>query len=183
MTRKNLQGSPNGGAFGPENGENGGVKRPINRQNLVVSVGIAIGLVLIGMGLSGGTTGRAAQKLPAVIEDINPGPGDEVLRQSQVFVDFVDGYDATLTIDGIELPITRLDELTANGATPKPGAQVDIPPTAIYDPGNYTISFVPQEGAPITEFTQGVHKASVTYWKVTEGKSKSKSFSWEFEAN
>ena len=183
MTRKNLQGSPNGGAFGPENGENGGGKRPLNPQKLVVSVGIAIGLVLIGMGLSGGTTGRAAQKLPAVIEDINPGPGDEVLRQSQVFVDFVDGYDATLTIDGIELPITRLDELTANGATPKPGAQVDIPPTAIYDPGNYTISFVPQEGAPITEFTQGVHKASVTYWKVTEGKTKSKSFSWEFEAN
>ena len=183
MTRKNLQGSPNRGASSPENGENGGVKRPINRQNLIVSVGIAVGLVLIGMGLSGGTTGREAQKLPAAIEDINPGPGDEVLRQSQVFVDFIDGYEATLMIDGIELPVTRLDELTSNGTTPRPGAQVDIPPTAIYDPGNYTISFVPQDGAPITEFAQGVHKATVTYWKVIDGKDKAKSFSWEFEAN
>ena len=159
------------------------MKRPLNRQNLIVSVGIAIGLVLIGMGLSGGTTGRDAQKLPTPIEDINPGPGDEVLRQSQVFVDFVDGYNATLTIDGIELPITRLDELTSSGAVPKPGSQVDIPPTAIYDPGNYTISFLPQDGAPITEFSQGTHKATVTYWKVTDGKAKSKSFSWEFEVN
>ena len=120
---------------------------------------------------------------PACRGGLRGGAVDPWTEQPIFFVDFVDGYDATLTIDGIELPITRLDELTANGATPKPGAQVDIPPTAIYDPGNYTISFVPQEGAPITEFTQGVHKASVTYWKVTEGKTKSKSFSWEFEAN
>jgi hypothetical protein len=183
MTRKNLQGSPNGGASSPPNSENGGVKRPLNRQNLIVSVGVAVGLVLIGMGLSAGTTGRDAQKLPAVIEDINPGPGDEVLRQSQVFIDFVEGYEAELTIDGIVLPVTRLDELTANGATPKPGAQVDIPPTAIYDPGNYTISFMPQDGAPITEFTQGMHDATVTYWKVTDGRNKSKSFSWQFEVN
>ena len=146
-------------------------------------MGIAVGLVLIGMGLSGGTTGREAQKLPTAIEDINPGPGDEVLRQSQVFIDFIDGYDAELTIDGVVLPVTRLDELSANGATPKPGAQVDIPPTAIYDPGNYTISYMPQEGAPITEFTQGMHSATVTYWKVIDGRTKSKSFSWEFEVN
>ena len=160
------------------------MKRPLNRQNLFVSVGLAVGLTLIVMGFQAGTTGRDAQRLPDVIESINPGPGDEVLRQSQVFVDFVDGYEAVLVIDGIELPVTRLDELTdASGKTPKPGQQVDIPPTAIYDPGNYTISFVPQEGAPIEEFSQGIHKGSVIYWKVTDGRDKSVSFSWEFEAN
>ena len=160
------------------------MKRPLNRQNLVVSVGVAVGLVLIGMGFSGASTGRDAQGLPEVISSISPGPGDEVLRQSQVFVDFVDGYNALLVLDGIELPVTRLDELTdPSGKQPKPGAQVDIPPTAIYDPGNYTISFTPQDGAPIEEFSQGTHKGTVIYWKVTDSRATARSFSWEFSAN
>lgn len=160
------------------------MKRPLNRQNLVVSVGVAIGLVLIGMGFSGATTGRDAQNLPEEISSISPGPGDEVLRQSQVFVDFVEGYNAVLILDGIELPVTRLDELTdSDGRMPKPGAQVDIPPTAIYDPGNYTISFTPQDGAPIEEFSQGTHTGVVEFWKVTEDRAAARSFSWEFSAN
>ena len=160
------------------------MKRPLNRQNLLVSVGVAVGLVFIGAGLNSAVTGRDAQGLPDVISSISPGPGDEVLRQSQVFVDFVDGYDAVLVIDGIELPVTRLDELTnADGKQPKPGSQVDIPPTAIYDPGNYTISFTPQEGAPIEKFSQGTHTGAVIYWKVTESRARSKTFTWEFSAN
>ena len=59
----------------------------------------------------------------------------------------------------------------------------DLPPTAIYDPGNFTISFLPQDGAAIEEFKQGDHRATVVYWKVTDDKSKSKSFTWEFAAN
>lgn len=160
------------------------MKRPLNRQNLLVSVGVAVGLAIIGAGFNSAVTGRDAQDLPEVISSISPGPGDEVLRQSQVFVDFVDGYDAVLVIDGIELPVTRLDELTdANGKMPKPGSQVDIPPTAIYDPGNYTISFTPQDGAPIEKFSQGIHKGAVIFWKVTEDRSSARSFTWEFEAN
>jgi hypothetical protein len=158
------------------------VKRPVNRQNLLVSVGLGIGLFFIVKGFSAAETGRTAQRLPDVIESVNPGPGDEVLRQSQVFVDFVDGYDAELVIDGISLPVTRLDELSAQ-SNAKPGAQVNIPPTAIYDPGNFTISYLPQDGAPIEEFTQGTHKATVIYWKITDDRSKAKSFSWEFAAN
>ena len=88
-----------------------------------------------------------------------------------------------LPVDGIDIPTTRLDELTGDGAMPKPGAQVEIPSTAIYDPGNYTISFLPQEGAPITTLTQGIHTAVVRYWKVEDGKNKARSFSWEFQAD
>jgi hypothetical protein len=106
-----------------------------------------------------------------------------VLQQSQIFVDFIDGYNASLTVDGIALDTTRLDELSDNGSTPKPGAQVEIPPTAIYDPGNFTISFLPQDGAPIQTLTQGTHTATVLYWKVSEGPAKSRSFTWEFDAD
>ena len=160
------------------------MKRPINKQLLLVSVGVAFGLILIGMGLQSATTGREAQNIPAVIEDMRPGPGDQVVQQAQVSVDFVEGYEASLEIDGVALETTRLDELSAEGnSSLEPGAQVEIPPTAIYDPGNYIISFTPQEGAPIEVFTQGVHTATVTYWKIIDGKAKARSFTWEFEAN
>ena len=138
---------------------------------------------MIVFGFNSAETGRDAQKLPPAIEKMNPGPGDQVLTQSQVFVDFVEGYEATLTIDGIELETTRLDELTASGASPRPGAQVEVPPTALYDPGNFTISYQPQDGGAIEKFTQGLHTATVTYWKITEGRNKAKSFTWSFETN
>ena len=83
------------------------MKLALNRQKLVVSTGVGIGLFLILMGLGSAETGRDAQRLPDVIESINPGPGDEVLRQSQVFVDLVEGYNAELIIDGITLETTR----------------------------------------------------------------------------
>ena len=169
--------------FGREISENGTMKRPFNKETLIVSAGVGIGLFVIIMGFNSGATGRDAQRLPDVIERMTPGPGDQVLQQSQIFVDLVDGYNASLTIDGIALDTTRLDELSDNGATPKPGAQVEIPPTAIYDPGNNTIRFLPQEGAPITTLTQGTHTATVTYWKITEGPGKARSFTWEFDAN
>lgn len=150
---------------------------------MIVSAVIAAGLSLIAVGFSVGTTGREAQRLPDEIEQISPGPGDTVLVQSQVFVDFVPGYAATLTIDGIELETTRLDELSAGGGATRPGAQVEIPPTAIYDPGNFTISYLPQEGGAIESFSQGTHRATVRFWKIEDGPSKARSFSWEFTTN
>ena len=160
------------------------MKRPIDKQLLLVSAGVALGLVLIVMGLQSATTGRDAQNIPVVIEEMSPGPGDQVVQQAQISVDLVEGYEASLEIDGIALETTRLDELSAEGNEAlDPGAQVEIPPTAIFDPGNYIISFTPQEGAPIEVFSQGTHKATVTYWKMIDGKAKARSFSWEFEAN
>lgn len=164
-------------------GENGTVKRPINKQNLLVSAGVAVGLTITVLGFRTGITGREAQRLPASIEQMKPGPGDQVLQQSQIFVDFVEGYEASLTIDGVELETTRLDELTSQGNALKPGQQVEIPATAIYDPGNFTISFTPQVGAPIESFSQGEHSAMVTYWKIEDGPNKARSFKWTFEAD
>ena len=169
--------------FAPNISENGPMKRRIDKQTLIVSAGVGIGLFLIITGLQAGSTGRDAQRIPAVIERMSPGPGDQVLQQSQILVDFIDGYEAELTVDGVDIPTTRLDELTGDGVAPRPGAQVEIPSTAIYDPGNYTISFLPQEGAPITTLTQGIHTAVVRYWKVEDGKNKARSFSWEFQAD
>ncbi len=151
---------------------------------LAIPLGFALGIILIIAGLNSARTGRDAQKLPAEIASINPGPGDIVLRQSQIFVDFAEGYNAVLILDGLELEVTRLDELSAaNGEIIRPGAQVELPATAIYDPGNFTISFQPQVGAEIAGLFQGKHTASVLFWKIDETRERAKSFTWDFSVN
>lgn len=159
------------------------VFRRLDREKLLISGVLAVGFVLIILGLNSAVTGREAENLPDTIENISPGPGDTVLRQSQIYVDLVAGYEAVLILDGLELPVTRLDELQGSGAQPRPGAQVELPPTAIYDAGNFSISFQPQEGAAITGLFQGRHTASVVYWKVDESREKAQSFTWTFVVN
>ncbi|NBY61723.1 MAG: hypothetical protein EBQ54_05315 [Actinobacteria bacterium] len=86
-------------------------------------------------------------------------------------------------IDGVELPTTRLDELTASGQQAAPGAQVELPPTAVFDPGNFIISFQPQVGAVIEEFTQGEHEGKVRYWRIGDGREKSRVYTWQFDTD
>ena len=155
----------------------------VDRTRLALSVGFAAGIALIGLGFSVAQTGRDAQRLPDVIATINPGPGDNVLRQSQIVVDFDGPYDAVLVLNGIELPVTRLDELAGAGTPPRPGAQLEIPPTAIYDPGNFTISFQPQEGALVESLRQGEHRATVLFWKVDQSRNEARSFTWTFSVS
>lgn len=152
----------------------------LDREKLFVSVAVGIGVVLMVAGFRTADTGDEGRNIPAAIESMTPGPGDQVLRQSQIFVDFLDGYVAELEIDGILLETTRLDELSAGGAVPSPGAQVEVPPTAIYDPGRFTISFLPQAGAAIESFAQGPHSAVVRYWKAIDGPTKARTFAWDF---
>ncbi len=154
--------------------------KKIDYKLLIISVGISAGLVLFVIGLSTGLSGRDASNLPEAIEQISPGQGDQVLQQSQIIVDFIEGYTATLTIDGIELPTTRLDEVVATGKQIAPGAQVNLPPTAIFDVGNYILSYLPQPGAPIAKLTQGEHTASVRYWLIKDGENASRTYSWIF---
>ena len=156
------------------------MRKRLDRSRLLVSVGISIGIVLIAFGLASGITGDEAREFPASIERMSPADGDRVLRQSQVIIDFVVGYEASLNIDGIELPVTRLDELTTGGAQPAPGAQVELPATAVFDPGNNVLSFQPQVGALIESFAQGEHVATVRYWKILEGPAKARTYQWRF---
>ena len=62
----------------------------------------------------------------------------------------------------------------------EPGQQLELPPTAVYDGGNFSIRFQPQDGAAIERWVRGVHTATVVYWDETEGRSTAKSFTWTF---
>jgi hypothetical protein len=99
----------------------------------------------------------------------------QVLQQEAVRVDLQFGYDAILVIDDIELPTTVLNEIET-----EPGAQIDLPPTAIMDIATGVISFQPSDGAPIEEFSEGLHKAELIYWKRVDGRDSARSYRWQF---
>lgn len=147
---------------------------------LLASAAIAVGLALIGWGLVVSVTGDDRDPLPDAIEFVRPGPGaTQVPQQAGFEVDLQTGYEGRLAIDGTELPLVRLDELSSIDV--EPGAQVDVPPVAVFEPGNAMISFTPSDEALVTTLNSGTHTARVTYWRTEEGRDTARSYSWEFD--
>ena len=152
--------------------------RKIDWKILVASFGIAAGIVLVVLGVSGSVTGRDQQRLPDAIEEIDPIRGAaQVPQQSRVFVDLQPGYEASLVIDDIALETVSLDEL---GGLAEPGQQITLPPKAVFEPGNVTISYTPVEGGPIESFSTGLHTATVVYWPAVDGPGRARSYTWTF---
>ena len=145
---------------------------------LLASLAIAVCLVAIGIGVAGSVTGRSAYRLPDEVEQIDPLPAAvRVPAQTSVFVDLQTGYTGVLVIDGLELETVNIESLQDKN---KPGQQIKLPPTTIYEPGNSTLTFDPSDDAQIASFSQGEHQVRVIFWKLIEGRSTSRSYSWTF---
>jgi hypothetical protein len=156
-----------------------GRRRRVDKGLLALSLLIAVGLVLVVRGVAVSITGDDRANLPETIESVEPVPeAVQVLNQTHVFVDLVAGYTGVLVIDGFELETVNIDDVVSADA--EPGTQVDLPDTTVYEPGNATLSFAPNDNAPVTGFETGVHQAQVIYWKVEEGRQRARSYSWTF---
>ena len=150
-------------------------RRP-DRGLLIASFVIAGGLALIIWGFFTAITGDEGIERPLAIESVSPVENAvQVLQQERIAVDLEFGYEAVLILDGTELETTNIGRLEA-----QPGEQLVLPPTAIFDPGNAVISFVPNENAAITELTQGLHTVRVEYWRLDEGRANAKAYNWTF---
>jgi hypothetical protein len=151
----------------------------IDTKLAVASLAIAIGLVLIGWAVRRGVTGDDVSELPDAIERIVPVPDAvQVLAQSQVVVDLEEGYEGRLSIDGLDFPTMRMEDLTDDDV--EPGEQVEIPPGVVFEPGNDTLTFTPGPGIEIERFDDGVHDVRVIYWPVERGEGAARSYSWSF---
>lgn len=151
-------------------------RRRLDRGLLIASLVIAAGAVLIVWGMFDALTGDDGVDRPDAIESLTPVENAvQVLQQEGIIVDFEYGYEARLFIDGVELPVTRLGEIEV-----EPGQQIDLPPTAVFEPGNAVLSFQPAEGAPIESFDEGPHEAKVIFWRTDEGTDSALSYRWTF---
>jgi hypothetical protein len=156
-------------------------RRRIDPRLLAASLAIAVGLVLIGYALVRSVSGDDAADLPEVIESVTPVPSAiQVPQQSQVVVDLEAGYEGRLIVDDAALATVRLDEL--GSVDVEPGEQIDVPPGALFEPGNATLTFSPGEGAPIERFAPGNHTVTVIYWRTVEGPERARSYTWSFTA-
>ncbi len=151
-------------------------RRRFDRGLLIASLVIACGAVLIIWGMASALTGDDGVDRPDAIESLTPVENAvQVLQQEGIIVDFQYGYEARLFIDGMELPVTLLGQVDV-----EPGQQLDLPPTAVFDPGNAVLTFQPTEGAPIEAFSQGLHEAKVIFFKTDEGADTTRSYRWTF---
>ena len=156
-------------------------RRRVDPKLLAASIAIAVGIVLIGVALVRSVTGDEAADLPGAIETVLPVPSAvQVPQQSQVVVDLESGYEGRLVIDDVALDTVRLDELGSIDV--EPGEQVDVPPGAVFEPGNATLTYTPAEGAPVERFAPGNHVVTVIFWLAEEGPSRARSYSWSFTA-
>ncbi len=157
-------------------------KRRIDRGLLLASLAIAIGVILVIFALTSARTGDDGIDRPDAIESVQPVENAvQVLQQERVVVDLQPGYEARLVIDGIELPTTVIGESDVDPfEQPAPGEQIDLPTTAVFDPGNNVISFQPVEGALIESFSEGLHEVQVVFWKIEDGPEQALSYRWEF---
>lgn len=154
-------------------------RRRLDKGLLLASLGIALGMVLVIRGLAVGITGDERAGLPDTIEEVEPVPDAvQVLGQTRVFVDLATGYTGVLVIDGIEIETVDIQQY----ATQRAGQQVDLPPVTIFEGGNNTLTFVPNDAAPIDRFATGLHRVQVIYWEIDVGRERARSFSWFFNA-
>ncbi|MUH51916.1 MAG: hypothetical protein F2789_11985 [Actinobacteria bacterium] len=150
---------------------------PVAKRN-IAGAAVGIGLLLVVLGINASVTGRDAQNLPPQIQSINPvRSAAQVQMQEKIQVDLIDGYTGVLVVDNIELPVVSLDALPAA----RPGQQVDLPLSVIFEPGNNTLSFQPTKGALIEKYNTGVNTVVVRYWKIVDGPAAARSFTWQFD--
>jgi hypothetical protein len=168
----------------PERGSGAGTgrRRRVDRGLLGASLVIAVGLLLIIFGVTTALTGDDGIDRPEAIESVQPVENAiQVLQQDQIIVDLQPGYEARLVVDGIELPTTVIGQSEVDpGVQAEPGQQVDLPTTAVFDPGNAVISFQPVEGALIESFSEGEHEVTVFYWRIEDGPEQARAYTWTF---
>jgi hypothetical protein len=154
-------------------------RRRVDWKLAIASFPIAVGVALIAFGLATSITGDEATDLPDAIESISPVPDAvQVLAQTNVVVDLAEGFEGELTVDGTTYETQRLEEF--QNIDVEPGAQIDVPPGVIYEPGNDTLTFTPGPGIDIERFDEGNHLVRVVYWPTELGRQAARSYTWSF---
>jgi hypothetical protein len=53
----------------------------------------------------------------------------------------------------------------------------------VFDLAQNTVTFTPREGAAIEAFEAGDHRVTAVFWKLSESRAQSRSFTWQFKVS
>jgi len=128
----------------------------VSRYRLVyLGLGLAFVAVIAATWVLSVDGSRTA--LPAVVERISPAADATVLRQTSVVVDVVAGYSIELSIDGVRIPASELEESQAIGL----------------------FEWTPGPAKSFSEWTPGTHRIDLS-WNTATGLPDIGTFSWVF---
>ena len=158
--------------------------RPVDWKLVVASLAIALGVALVGFGVSRSVTGDEVTQLPGQIQSISPVPDAvQVPAQADIVVDLIDGYAGEMTIDGVTYPTWRPDPVVDEGEDIVPGGQVNVRDGVVFDPDNHILTFTPGEDVGFEEWPVGNHQVRVRFWEERDGEivdGTLRSYNWTF---
>jgi hypothetical protein len=94
-----------------------------------------------------------------VVEQRVPAPNSQVPQQSTIAIDLVAGWEGTLQLDNVEIP---LDQLTLT-------------------PELARIEFTPGDGKVVEELRPGRNCVTAIVWPIAEGRESARQIPWCFE--
>lgn len=136
------------------------LERDLTRR-LIFAALIAVAVAGLVIAVNNGRPSPSA--LPgrdAAIEALIPTEGADVLRQSTVGIDLVDGYRARLIINNQTIPDDQIGGDTALSL----------------------FTFTPGEGQALESLAGGQNCAIATYWRIVDGPERAQSIRWCFRA-
>jgi hypothetical protein len=119
--------------------------------------------VALGVGiLVTDTQGPDGTTQSEIVEHLIPKADDEILRQSELGIDLAPGYDGTLAVNGVDIPVEDQRRV----------------------PEQNQVFFTPGEGKAVEQLLAGPNCATATVWKAVDGPgtANDRTFTWCFEA-
>jgi hypothetical protein len=95
-----------------------------------------------------------------IVEQRFPAPNSQVPQQSTVGIDLVSGWEGTLLLNNLEIP---MDQLTLTPALAR-------------------IEFTPGEGKVVDELQGGLNCVTAIVWPISQGRDAARQIPWCFQA-
>jgi hypothetical protein len=130
----------------------------LSKVQLRIVIGVLLAIVagsVIGLTRLDNSESAATD---AIIESFIPAKDDKVLQQNNVGVDMLTGWDASLSINGVNIPDDELTKTLELGQ----------------------VLFAPGPGRVIEALPPGQNYATVTYWQTRTGPDQSFTQTWFF---
>ncbi len=150
----------------------------LRRLGLVAVLAVAVAVLAVTFSRSedAGPQGIGCNDLAVVA--CTPRPGSHVLRQAEVGVELRPGYDGRITIGNVAIPEEQMQQ-ALDPSSPEfqrlPPEQRDLGPR----PNNRNVvKYQPGPGKAVERFNTGEVRITIEFWRESEGRASSRSFSY-----